>query len=119
MKDDMELENEEEYSITLVTGIADPNPLVNYLENQGRKVCLIKFSDHHYYTSKDIAQILLEHNNNNDLKKLILTTEKDTTKLKQFLPLFKEEKIYYIAINVTINEEEEFNKQLLDHVNKN
>ncbi len=119
MKNDMELENEEEYSITLVTGIADSNPLMNYLENLGRKVCLIKFADHHYYTSKDITKILLEHNNNKDLKKLILTTEKDTTKLKQFLPLFKEEKIYYIPMNVVISEEEIFNKQLLNHVKKN
>jgi len=119
MKNDKELEDEEAYSVTLVTGIADPNTLVKHLESQGRKVFLIKFADHHYYTSQDISKILLEHNNNKDLKKLILTTEKDTTKLKQFLPLFKEENIYYITMNVAISEEELFNKQLLNHVKKN
>jgi len=119
MKNDMELENEEEYSITLVTGIADSNPLINYLENLGRKVCLIKFADHHYYTSKDITKILLEHNNNKDLKKLILTTEKDATKLRTFEDSFGTANMYYIPIEIDFEEKEKFEKQLKNYVTKN
>ena len=110
-----ELKNENEYTITLVTGIANSNPLKHYLEEKGRKVNLIKFPDHHNYKLKDIKKILLIHNNEKSSKKLILTTEKDATKLRRFLPNFSQ-KIYYIAIKVKIDKNQKFNKQVLDHV---
>ena len=111
----LELENENEYNITLVTGIANPTTLKNHLQKRGRKVNLIRFSDHHNYTLKDVKNILLIHNKEKSAKKLILTTEKDATKLRRFLPNFKQ-KIYYIGIDVVINEKQKFKKQLLDYV---
>ncbi|MEC7864008.1 MAG: tetraacyldisaccharide 4'-kinase, partial [Bacteroidota bacterium] len=103
IKNNIELENKQDYSITLVSGIANPTPLVNYLKKQGRKVNLIQFADHHNYTSKDIENILLEHNKNKDIKKLILTTEKDATKLRELLSDFKGEPVYYTPIDMIVN----------------
>ena len=62
IKNNTELENENEYNITLVTGIANPTTLKNHLQKRGRKVNLIRFSDHHNYTLKDVKNILLIHN---------------------------------------------------------
>ena len=112
-----ELDNTSDYnSITLVTGIADPLPLINHLNKKGRKVNLIKFADHYNYTPKDIDNILLAHQKNKNSKKLILTTEKDATKLKQLLHHFNEENVYYIPISIDINDKDIFEKQLLDYV---
>ena len=48
-------------------------------------------------------------------KKVILTTEKDATKLKQYISIFGDNKIYYIDIKINIDQKEKFNKQLLDY----
>ena len=119
IKNNSKLENEQEYSITLVSGIENSTPLVKHLQEQGREVKLIKFADHHNYTSKDIENILSLHRQNESIKKLILTTEKDATKLRRFLTDFKQENVYYIPINIVINNKEIFEKQLFDYVKSN
>ena len=119
LNNNTELENEQDYSITLVSGIANPTPLVNYLEKEGRKVNVITFADHHNYTLKDIKNILCAYKKDKSTKKLILTTEKDAAKLRQFSAHFQEENIYYISIDIIINGREIFEKQLLDYVKSN
>ena len=113
------MKDERGYSITLVSGIAEPNPIVEHLEKEGKKVTLIKFPDHHNYTQKDVKNILSIHKKNKSSKKLILTTEKDATKLKQFSTHFKGENVYYMPIDIVINSKEIFEKQLLDYVTTN
>ena len=95
------------------------NHLTEHLKKQNRKVNLIKFPDHHHYTLKDIEKILLIHRKDKSRKKLILTTEKDATKLRQFSVYFNQENIYYIPIDIIINKEERFEKQILDYVKSN
>ena len=114
-----ELQNKKKYDITLVTGIADADPLINYLLKQKYNLSVMKFSDHHKYTNIDVKKILYQHLSNKNAKKLILTTEKDATKLKQFLNDFKGESIYYIPIDVVIYDNQIFEKKLLDYVSNN
>ena len=52
-------------------------------------------------------------------KKLILTTEKDATKLKQFLSIIGNNKIYYLDIEISIYKNEKFNKNLTNYVREN
>jgi len=119
LENNTELEDEGDYSITLVSGIADPTPLLNHLQENAGEITLIRFADHHNYTSKDIKHILSIHKRNKSPKKLILTTEKDATKLKQFLADFKGENIYYIPIDIVVSGRQTFEKQLLDYVTNN
>ncbi|MBT3612172.1 MAG: tetraacyldisaccharide 4'-kinase [Flavobacteriales bacterium] len=114
-----ELEGNNPYSITLVSGIANANPLIKYLKEKGHSINHLKYSDHHNYTSNDIDDILTRYNAEKSTKKLILTTEKDVTKLKQFLPYFKDVNFYYIPIKIKIEQSEKFKKQILDYVEKN
>ena len=114
-----ELEENNPYSITLVSGIANTNPLIKYLEEKGHSINHLKYSDHHNYISNDIDTILAKYNADKSIKKLILTTEKDATKLKQFLPQFKYVNFYYIPIEIKIEHSEKFKKQILDYVEKN
>jgi len=114
-----ELEENNPYSITLVSGIANASPLIKYLKEKGHSINHIKYADHHNYTSNDIDNILAKYNGEKSTKKLILTTEKDATKLKQFLPQFKDVNFYYIPIEIRIDQSEKFKKQILDYVEKN
>ena len=119
IKNNTEIKNENEYSITLVTGIANPNNLVEYLEEYAKKVRLIKFSDHHNYSPKDIKNILLEYDKEKSAKKLILTTEKDAVKLREYLTESNSIHFYYIPIDIYIDKKDIFDKQILDYVKKN
>jgi len=61
-------------NVTLVTGIANPKPLVDYLKTKGLKFEHLKFKDHHNFSDSELS-VLRE-------KECILTTEKDFVRLK-------------------------------------
>ena len=79
----------------------------------------MQFNDHHHYNQNDITHILNEYSKDKSSKKLILTTEKDATKLREFSKEFKNANLYYIPINIAINEQEEFEKIILNYVANN
>jgi tetraacyldisaccharide 4'-kinase len=114
-----ELQEEKTYSITLVTGIANAQPLVNHLEKAGHIIHHLEYPDHYKYTTKDIGNILVKHNADKSTKKLILTTEKDATKLREFKKQFGTENVYFAPIEVALEQSERFEKQILDYVAKN
>lgn len=70
---------------SLVTGIADPTPLVNYLLASGLEFEHLSFSDHHFFSEREIGMF--------NKKELILTTEKDYVRLSG-----KIKHLYYIGI---------------------
>ena len=87
-KDHIDLVTLKNKSFTLVTGIANPKPLVSYLTALGLQFEHLKFTDHHDFSASE--RDILKH------KKLIITTEKDMMRL---LPHFSEsEFIYYLPI---------------------
>ncbi len=87
----------------LVTGIANPKPLITFLNNEGLTFEEKSFPDHHNFTVSEIEQ-LKKH-------KLILTTEKDFMRL-QTIAIVTE--IYYLPISTVIlnNAEIEFKKRI-------
>ncbi len=70
-----------EYEILLVTGIANPTPLVRFLKEKGCKVHHQNFSDHHHFTSQEIKQLQAKFEGLSAKKKILLTTEKDYMRL--------------------------------------
>ena len=85
-------------TFTLVTGIANPKPLEDYLDNKGLQFEHLKFKDHHNFTTDDIVRL--------KEKSKILTTEKDYVRL---LPYFKgENKLFYLPIEFKINQSKLF-----------
>lgn len=101
--DSINLSGLKDINFTLVTGIANAVPLVNYLNDEGYKFEHINFKDHHVFTNADIEAL--------NKKEIILTTEKDFTKLGNKL---SGKKLYYLPIETTVFEHEKFNKILLD-----
>ena len=104
------------YDILLITGIANPKPLLSHLARFSQRVKHLKFRDHHNFTDQDIKNILAEYKKLGEYK-LILTTEKDYVRLKSFDYL--RDLVYYWPINVNIDKKEEFNQIILNYVSKN
>ncbi|MCB0465124.1 MAG: tetraacyldisaccharide 4'-kinase [Aequorivita sp.] len=75
----------------LVTGIANPKPLVEFLKNEGLNFEEKSFPDHHNFTTSEI-EALKKH-------PLILTTEKDFMRLQ---PIANTTKIYYLPIKTIL-----------------
>ena len=70
-----------EYEIILITGIANPTPLVEFLKDRYCKIHHIAFSDHHHFTFQEIDKIKLKYDEITSDKKIVLTTEKDYMRL--------------------------------------
>ena len=103
------------YEICLVTGIANPRPLLNFLNEHAIKVAHLNFPDHHEFTRQEISHINQQFNQLSSSKKLLLTTEKDYMRLST-----KIAKLNYIEIeSVFLSKESEFNQQILNYCNTN
>ncbi|WP_298425162.1 tetraacyldisaccharide 4'-kinase [uncultured Kordia sp.] len=79
-----------EEAFMLVTGIANPKPLLLYLNDQGLSYIHLKYPDHHDFSESELNTIKQKAGN-----KQILTTEKDFMRLQGSL-----ENLYYLPIKV-------------------
>ncbi|KJD35797.1 tetraacyldisaccharide 4'-kinase [Tamlana sedimentorum] len=91
---------------TLVTGIANASPLVEFLKTKDLQFKHENFPDHYNFKSEDVA-----HLEKNDL---IITTEKDFMRLKDFDKL--KHKLFYLPITVKLDKPEQFNNLLKQFV---
>ncbi|MBP0904456.1 tetraacyldisaccharide 4'-kinase [Mariniflexile gromovii] len=87
-------------NFTLVTGIANANPLIEFLKAKSLRFEHLNFKDHHEFTQQDILDL--------EKKELIITTEKDFMRLNQYGTL--KDKLYYLPIQTTISNSEVINK---------
>lgn len=97
------------YDIILFCGIANPNPLIEYLQ-QENTVKLIQFPDHHNYNTTNFDKVIQAYDSLSSTKKIIVTTEKDTQRIDS--AVFCDYPLYYIPIEVNIGEH---NNQTLDY----
>lgn len=109
-------------NVLLLSGIANPKPLLDYVEKSAKKIKHLSFPDHHQFTADDTLQITKELE---ALGKdaIILTTEKDGTRLKSMkeLPPTIKEKTWVLPIKIEIlnNKTQQFNQTIIDYVTKN
>ena len=80
-----------DYEILLVTGIANPSPLLRYLNDLGIKFKHLQFADHHNFSANDVLTIQSELNAIKAENKIILTTEKDFMRISDLI-----ENIYFL-----------------------
>ena len=73
----------------LITGIANPSLLVDFLKLQGADFIHLSYPDHHNFSKKEITSI-------KDMHQPILTTEKDAVRLATY----KIKKCYTIAVGI-------------------
>jgi len=92
---------------TLVTGIANAKPLVDFLKNKGLEFDHLEYSDHYNFKLSDIETL--------NSKSLIITTEKDYVRLSVNRNL--KDKLYYLPIKLEIDNSEIFNEAVKAFVN--
>ena len=107
------------YNILLISSIGyDCEDLKKFLKSNQNLVTHLSFRDHHKYSNSDIEDILIKFNPFNSDKNLILTIEKDKVKLVNFKDNFKGNKIYFIPIEINIQDSEKFNNEIIQYVTK-
>ncbi|MGB5358347.1 MAG: tetraacyldisaccharide 4'-kinase [Eudoraea sp.] len=84
-KEEISLNGLQNKTVTLVTGIANPKPLITFLKSAEINFDHHQYRDHHFFSGKEIDFF--------NSKPLILTTEKDYMRLKDSV-----ENLYYISV---------------------
>jgi len=107
-------------NVLLVTGIANPKPMFTYVKEYAEDVVHKVFTDHHHFSDADIEQIKEAYNKIENENKIIITTEKDATRLISFVDELKEVSIFVLPIEIDFkNKTEEFNNQILKYARAN
>ena len=96
--------------VLLVTGIANPAPLKEYIENSFHTYYELAYSDHHIFSIDDLHHINKRFQAITRENKLILTTEKDAVRLHKFEQELKDIPVYVLPIEpfFLFNEAEAF-----------
>lgn len=93
-------------NFTLVTGIANPKPLLEFLDHESKTYEHIGFKDHHNFTPEDIKKL--------EEKSLIITTEKDYMRLMSYESFTN--KLFYLPIETKIHDSDSFDKSVKELV---
>jgi tetraacyldisaccharide 4'-kinase len=103
--------------IVLVTGIANPKPLVEFLENK-YQLELVSFPDHHQFKQSEIEEIHRKIDTFVDNQTAIFTTEKDFARLSSKITNWKLENYpwYYVPIEMEFENEIEFKSLINKYV---
>ncbi len=101
-------------NVLLITGIAQPDPLVMYCKKNFTLLGHLAFADHHWFSKRDFIEIQQHFLKNRCAKKCILTTEKDSVRILHH-PLFQSMlghlPIFFLPIKMTLL----FEQALFDH----
>lgn len=101
-----------EYEVLLITGIAWPRPLLDFLDGKGIRYKHLKFPDHHHFSTSDITSITDEYKKLSSTKKIMLTTEKDYVRLHN-----KIDSLSYLEIETQFLEgQNEFDKKVASFI---
>ena len=108
-------------NVVVLTGIANPKPLLQHLEKTYRIVEHHKFSDHHTFTEKEIQSIYNQHFRNTGEDCVLVTTEKDWMRLQSehIINIVSLLPVFVIPVEVeflTDTQRDTFNQRLKDHV---
>ncbi len=109
-------------AVLLFCGIANTFSLEEYLKSRYNNVQVIKFSDHHNFTEKDIDYVIEKYNDMIGKRKLIVTTEKDAMRLNStpFIGKFDNLPLFTIPIKVKFHKEDSssFDEEIISYIEK-
>ena len=105
--------------VILMTAIASAGLLKEYIDSKANVIEHFKFKDHYRFKKKDIKKIIDSYNKIDSQEKLILTTEKDATRLALYENDFKGIDIVYLPIEFKFQGKTNFNELILKYVEQN
>lgn len=108
--------------VILACGIADPTSLWDYLRTMTRDVRLLRFPDHHYFSSDDLGLMEDGLSQLGDGFKMIITTEKDAVRLALLEDEIVSRKLSVYVVPLEIGflsgEKETFDEYIFNFVNQ-
>jgi tetraacyldisaccharide 4'-kinase len=110
------------FRVISFAGIANAQPMVNYLKEYSAELRHLPFDDHHEYSLKDLHDIQRYYDSFEGSNKLLVTTEKDFMRLKNadVWEAAQQMNIYILPVEVTFKDkEEELNEIILKYVRSN
>ncbi len=100
----------------VVCGIATPDSVLKVLEKNEIDVTnKMTFTDHKDYSLKEVHDIRKKFYNTNSYS--VLTTQKDAVKLNKYSKELDDIDIYYLKIELKLDEQEKFNQLILKSIN--
>lgn len=109
--------------IILITGIANPLSLKEYLGKFTDEIIHLSFPDHYNFKNSDIEKILTAYEDLKSPVKRLITTEKDAVRLREFTNIAEHIKssFYYIPVGISFlnDDKDEFDNLIVDYVRKN
>ncbi len=110
------------YKVISFAGIANAQPMINYLKEFAEDVRHLPFTDHHEFVAKDLVDIEKYYQSIEGINKILVTTEKDLMRLKnpEVWEIAQRMNIYILPIDVSFKDKEtEFNELILKYVRTN
>ena len=109
---------DEQTEVLLITGIANPKPLKNYLEERIQTYSMIHYKDHHIFTIDDWRDIMKRFKSMESERKILLTTEKDAMRLMKFRSEINGIPFYVMPIEqkFLFNQENEFTESVMQFI---
>jgi len=84
--------------VLLLCGIANPAPLKEFLNNNVYGYDMLRYRDHHIFSTDDLREIKKQFESISSPNKIILTTEKDAIRLEKFNNDLRDLPIYIIPV---------------------
>jgi tetraacyldisaccharide 4'-kinase len=106
--------------VFLLSGIANPAPLVTYLKNYSSNIFHHDYADHHQFSRVEIQQLLQAFQQERRKEKIIITTEKDAQRLSAvgIKELLLDLPLFFLPIKINILEEDKliFDQNIIKYV---
>jgi tetraacyldisaccharide 4'-kinase len=106
-------------TVFLLTGIANPAPLVNHIKTQTLNIIHHNYPDHHSFSLKNITKLANDFSACQSQKKLIITTEKDAQRLglQELTEILSQLPVYIQPIGVKfLHQQQNFDQTVLNYV---
>lgn len=109
-----------QYSVVLLTGIANSHSLEYFLKDKVKDLVPFRFRDHHEFMPADLLRLQEIFKELKNEKKIVLTTEKDAMRLQKpgLAEYLGSLPVYYVPIEVAFQDQDaaDFNQQINDYV---
>lgn len=110
-------------AVLLLTGIANPLPLKEYLMHKSHNILEITFPDHRNYTLKDLDEVIARFHTLPEENRIIITTEKDMVRIRDVnnVPDIIRRNLYFIPLTIGFLDDagKDFDRKILNYVREN
>lgn len=100
----------------LITGIAEPEPLRHHLFTLSKNIHFKPYADHYDFSEKDIRGWHRQWSAVDREEKLMVTTEKDATRLRAYQPLIQSLGLVFVVIPIEVMLQGDKEEELLNRL---